>query len=125
MEYSIAISPTMVCRWPCKHIQNTTGLWNGSIAIPVQAQETADEDPNQEFSLDNSLEADIGVYFDSTRLIIGDDDIGYESDLDVDEEFESEEWEDEELYNNIYSDSQNCSSILYFLKDISISNPKN
>ena len=78
-----------------KRIRSTTGLRNNSSVLTAT--------PPRELSPDGWSEAaSVGVYFDSTRLIIDEDDAGCESDLDVDDIFECEDWEDEGLRDNMY-----------------------
>jgi hypothetical protein len=101
------ISSPMAWGRPSKHARNTSGLRNkskGSLVTPAPVPETAVENldlshDSRESSPDDHY--DVGMYFDSTRPIVGNDDAGCESDIDVDEVFESKEWEDEELRDNM------------------------
>lgn len=102
------ISSPMARGRPPKHARNTSGLRNkskGSLVTPTPVPETAVENLNLSHLHDSRESSpdgyNVGMYFDSTRPIVGNDDAGCESDLDVDEVFESEEWEDEELRDNM------------------------
>src|SRR5271168_806384 len=88
---------------PSKCAQNTTGLWN-------QHQPAVPHLPNKEHPRRNlvsicshessphdDLEADLGVYFDSTRLVINDDDDGMVSEPDLEELPEVEELDDDSM----------------------------
>jgi hypothetical protein len=62
---------------------------------------TDDSHENSDPSTPDILEQELGLYFDSTRFNIDDNDAGIESDLEVDELSLHGDWEDGDLQESL------------------------
>jgi hypothetical protein len=93
---------------PSKRARNITGLRNqhqpAVSHLPNEERPTRNPVPirSRESRPHDDPEADLGIYFDSARLVIDDDDDGMVSEPDLEELQEFGEWDDEELQERMY-----------------------
>lgn len=87
---------------PPKRRRNITGLRNQPREAATASAEAIDPDshPPSPHNLDDESgdsQAELRMFFDSTRFIFAGDGDGFDTDSDVEEDFESEDWDSDEL----------------------------